>query len=1135
MSKSSNLPKLLPLASMWLLISLRLSAQQLICPDPIGVGAGSVQPFDPDWDVSVSTGTRYVPTVIHLIGDAAGLTNSQVVPAINQLNADFADPASLRTVVFVLASIGPDGRCTNGIIRHPNIQYAPNLFSQIQGQTRWPNANYLNIWVVNDPEILGAVAVQPSLFQVTNGQLVRTDRVAGQSPNLDNEDGIRMVQSEIYPFGNISHTLTHETGHWLNLKHVFSPCESIFTWDPSIWNCCHDPVDGATQGDFIEDTPPQGLYYNANPNDCDASISTCGGQSSVTLKNFMSYGGPCIDHFTDGQREWMFHCLDNFRPDIWSDENLRCTGVSALTNPVIATGQQEVWDLSNTPGGIRTIIGTLTIEPGAALTIASSVTVQFCDMGKVVVKQGGRLNHYGKLTSSCAGRMWQGVEVWGNKSQSQYNWPNHIQGRFQGYSQAVIEHAVIGLVADNPADVSGNSAGGIVSCTGTIFKNNGRSVYFAPYENKHPFNNQVTVNFSRFTTCTFETNNEYRGDAMSLYKPGEEIPFFAFADLKGVRGIVFEGCSFQNNRNNKPFATEEFYGRGIMAVESDFRVTEHCSAILPYPGVCPEVSTTRSSFKNLQTGIWASNTNVNGFLPYAYLVRKAHFEKNFTGIRSSAGSRATIIQNTFQLGAMPPDVITQAKISGLILESSHTSFTVQENRFFRDAAYSQDVLDYGELNGIQAQYLGEMENLIRKNYFTGLKIGNRAIGHNATPSGANGLLYLCNENDNPAFSQDISVFDFKVENSPIQGRIKTIQARPGSLQNQYFPAGNSFSHAGPTGSESDFRTRFNIQYRHGLPTVETPIYYDPAHFSPVLEDQPRSCESIFCDPPCRESHEIDAFRQQITTDAFSRDSLLVLLALGGTDPALTQAREQLRDYLNHRIHTFAAEVAIHIAHAEGDNAAFRDVLSKARAYDADLELANDYIGSGETTNYHTLLNAVPSKYQLTGEALDEFIAYRAVTDMLAQHYANGGSKYDLGHAQIEWLEGDAEGSPYHRARSIARRILRIYGYLYPVDIPEEEEERLAATTRPAPLTPLFSVFPNPANQSVTVSVSSGAAQGELALIKLLSPSGILLAERRLATGGSCAFDVKAVSQGIYLIQVILNTGQVQTQRVLIMH
>ncbi len=1123
---------------MWLLFSLRLWAQQLICPDPVGGGAGNGQPFDPAWNQNVSTGTKYIPTVVHLIGDAAGLANNLIIPAIDRLNTGFEDPSGLRTVMFVLASIGPDGRCSNGIVRHPNINYSTFQFSEIQKQTRWPNAQYLNIWVVSETNVLGAVSVLPSLFQVTNGQLVRTDRVAGQSLDLDEYDGIRIAQSEIYPNGNVNHTLTHEAGHWLNLQHIFAPCENTFTWDPSIWNCCHDPADGATQGDFIEDTPPQGIYSNANPNDCDASIGTCNWQSTVSLRNFMSYGGPCIDHFTDGQREWMFHCMDNFRPDIWSEENLRCTGVSALTDPVIAPGQQEVWDLSNTPGGIRTIIGTLTIEPGAVLTIAGGVTVQFCDMGKVVVMQGGRLNHYGKLTSSCEGRMWQGVEVWGNKSQSQYNWPNHTQGRFQGYAQSVIEHAAIGIVADNPADVSGNSSGGIVSCTVTIFKNNGRSVYFAPYENRHPFNNKVTANFSRFTTCTFETNNEYRGDADHLYKPGEGIPFFAFADIKGVRGLIFEGCSFLNNRSTHPFSSfpaESFLGRGIMATESDFVVTDYCGALQPYPGNCPQAAITGSTFKNLQTGIWASHTNVGGILPYAYLIRKTHFEGCFTGIRSTAGSRGTIILNTFQLGNIPPDIVTEAKISGLVLESSHTSFTVQENRFFRDAACPQDVLDYGELNGIQALYLGEMENLIRKNFFTDMKIGNRAIGHNATPSGANGLLYLCNENDNPVFSPNIPVFDFMVENSPIQGRIKTIQALP-QLPTMR-PAGNHFSHAGPIGGESDFRTRFNIQYWHGLPTVETPIYYASTHVSLVLEDQPRSCESIFCDPPCRESHEIDAFRLQIATDALRRDSLSALLALGGTDPTLTQAREQLRDYLNHRIHTAAAEVAIHIAHTEGDNAVFRDVLNKARAYDADLELANDYIGSGETTNYHTLLNTVPSKYQLSGEALDEFISYRAVTDMLAQHYANGGSKYDLGQAQIEWLEGEADGSPHHRARSMARRILRIYGYLYPVDMPEEEEERSTATMRPTSHTPssLFSVSPNPANQSVTVSLSGGAAQSESATINIWSPNGTLVDERQLATGGSCTFDVKSLSPGIYLIQVIFESGKVQTQRVLIMH
>jgi hypothetical protein len=92
-----------------------LSAQQLICPTPLKQEGAPCTPFSPDWDNNISTGTKYIPTVVHLIGDASTLSYLDVKIAIDQLNSNFVDPSGLHTVVFVLASLDPKGKCVDGM------------------------------------------------------------------------------------------------------------------------------------------------------------------------------------------------------------------------------------------------------------------------------------------------------------------------------------------------------------------------------------------------------------------------------------------------------------------------------------------------------------------------------------------------------------------------------------------------------------------------------------------------------------------------------------------------------------------------------------------------------------------------------------------------------------------------------------------------------------------------------------------------------------------------------------------------------------------------------------------------------------------------------------------------------------
>ncbi len=530
------------------------SAQSLSCPSPAGASGGV--PFSTNWSNNLATGQKIIPVVVHLIGNLpCALTKAQVEIAIHHLNADFDSQNLDWDIEFRLAKFAPDGRCTNGISVHCEL-YQTSDFKTL---TRWPNQNYFNIWVVaavnNDPGFLGAVSVLPTLFaeNSTCDGLDRTDRIAGQTPGFDGEDGVVIKLDEFYPNNAGRHTLAHETGHWLNLMHIFQSDPQVNGC--SFWTNCHPLSELATNGDLIDDTNPQMEVNTFNPVTCTSSAGQCSG-IPTNLDNFMGYAHPCQTSFTQRQREWMFACLMLNRPFIWSAQNLRCTGV--ISAPGNISGN-VIWNLTTMPTGFVQVPQEIHILANSTLTIAPGITVQFCENAKLVVDPGGHLILDGTLTNTCYGRMWAGVEVRGNAS-SNTQFPSmgvYTQRRLTANAGSIIQNAITGIFV-------GAAGGGIVKCTGTTFLNNRKAVQFEPFENHIPVPSApVASNFSNFANCDFTTDAGYLGDNLAFYAPNEVKKFAVFADLRGIRGISFLGCDFVNLR------TDLF--SHVNLPESDFR------------------------------------------------------------------------------------------------------------------------------------------------------------------------------------------------------------------------------------------------------------------------------------------------------------------------------------------------------------------------------------------------------------------------------------------------------------------------------------------------------------------------------------------------------------------------------------
>jgi len=247
--------------------------------------------------------TYLIPVVVHIIhnGEAEGtgtnLSAAQIQSQINVLNKDYqrlnADAsntpaaflplASNVDVEFVLAKQDPIGAPSNGIVRVQGTQssWSVNDNSIFKALSYWPAEKYFNIWVVafNDQTIGYAqfpVSALPGLEASPDDRL--TDGVVISYTAFGSIDDGTFDLDNKY---NKGRTLTHETGHFFGLRHI--------------WGDDGSQCNGT---DYVDDTPNQaGSYLNQCPTGTKTSCS-----SDDMYMNYMDYtNDACMNLFTTGQ------------------------------------------------------------------------------------------------------------------------------------------------------------------------------------------------------------------------------------------------------------------------------------------------------------------------------------------------------------------------------------------------------------------------------------------------------------------------------------------------------------------------------------------------------------------------------------------------------------------------------------------------------------------------------------------------------------------------------------------------------------------------------------------------------------------------------------------------------------------
>lgn len=276
---------------------------------------------------SKATEDYVIPVVFHIIheGGSENISFEQVEDQMRILNEDFArlnaDTANTPSVFaeyagdthiqFRLAKKDPEGNCTQGITRMYS-SLTNEARDNVKGLIQWDPEKYLNVWVVKSIENFTQTGGMVLGFAQFPDQLLTNPETDGVVLRHDYCGSIESAN------GKYGRTLTHEAGHWLNLRHIWGDTD------------CGD--------DNVNDTPAaeEANYgicdddFPHNQNVCDSSVNQIISQNHGEMfMNYMDYSDDhCMNMFSLGQGDRMQAAIVSYRSELVSESNAIATGIN---------------------------------------------------------------------------------------------------------------------------------------------------------------------------------------------------------------------------------------------------------------------------------------------------------------------------------------------------------------------------------------------------------------------------------------------------------------------------------------------------------------------------------------------------------------------------------------------------------------------------------------------------------------------------------------------------------------------------------------------------------------------------------------------------------------------------------------
>lgn len=483
---------------------------------------------------------------------------------------------------------------------------------------------------------------------------------------------------------------------------------------------------------------------------------------------------------------------------MWKTE-VNLTIASSYTEDITSNTN---WD---TP---RRVNSHILVKSGNTLTITSEV--KMAKGRKIMVEAGAKLDiNGGVLTSSC-NQFWGGIEVWGNHLLSQAN-PTD-QGYLLIRNNSLIENAREAINVTKQGAWS--KTGGIVTAFNSTFKNNWRSVAYAPYHSYSTADPSFEQpNKGQFDDCQFIKDDNIWGNTI--------VPHITMYDVYGVRIV---GCDFFDNRTTG--VIDRSYA--IYSLDAGFKVL---GKNLNWAGGVDqsydETDYDIGHFRNHKGGIYAMNANSN----YAVTVDHCLFENCHQGIDLSLVDNAVITRNKFEFNnAHPADIVEMYQCN-----IEHASgYKVEGNLFV-------NLTDSDVAFGVIAQWTGNEQNQIYRNRYENMSVSNASVGYNGNgislEGASSGLQWLCNEYVSSQFA-DQYIYDAGIYD-PTAGGVRLQQ---GNLSQS---TGNQYSSA----------LGASITRKHLASIVANNTYYYSAPTDPLPLDPTKLSGNVFQINTASSSHQ----------------------------------------------------------------------------------------------------------------------------------------------------------------------------------------------------------------------------------------------------------------------------------------
>ena len=277
-----------------------------------------------------------IPVVFHIIhkGGNENISFAQIEDQMRSLNEDFAylnedselTPDAFKAyagdakIEFRLAQLDPEGNCTQGVTRTFS-QLTSTANNNVKELIQWDPYKYFNVWVVKEIDketsygtILGYAQFPDELWSnaATDGVILRDDYCGS----------IGTASSQV------GRTLTHEAGHWLNLRHIWgdATCGTDHVNDTP---AAEEPNFGICLNDYpyrISVIGGDTINSGCTPDATTQIISQLNGEMFM---NYMDYSDDnCMNMFSLLQGDRMRSAIDEFRSVLVSETNLIATGTN---------------------------------------------------------------------------------------------------------------------------------------------------------------------------------------------------------------------------------------------------------------------------------------------------------------------------------------------------------------------------------------------------------------------------------------------------------------------------------------------------------------------------------------------------------------------------------------------------------------------------------------------------------------------------------------------------------------------------------------------------------------------------------------------------------------------------------------